>query len=283
LFRLVLGVEGEIFKCVFQNDKIKYRSAKLLQTNMIDVHCHLEQKDYEKDRKEIIKKCQRELKALVTCCTCLADFESTVGLVEKYKNFIFATFAIHPIYIEEVSEKEIEIFFKKIEENEEKIVGIGETGLDFKIEKEKLREEQKKLFLKFIHLSKELKKPLVIHARRAFGETIEILEKSKSQRVLMHFFTERKLLPKIIKNGWSISVNTTLLTSKDIKKIVRDLPIEKIMTETDSPWLGPQGKRNDPTSVKFVIEKIAEIKKMKFEKVAEITTQNAISFFNLPI
>jgi TatD DNase family protein len=78
-------------------------------------------------------------------------------------------------------------------------------------------------------------------------------------------------------------VNTTLLNSKKIKKIVRDLPIEKIMTETDSPWLGLNGTRNDPTSVKFVIERIAEIKKIDFREVDKITTQNAIEFFNLKI
>jgi len=151
------------------------------------------------------------------------------------------------------------------------------------MEEPEWREKQKVLFIKFIDLAKSLNLPLVIHARKAFSEAIEILEKFGAERVLMHFFTAKELLAKIIKNGWSISVNTTLLNSKKIKKIVRDLPIEKIMTETDSPWLGIEGKRNDPTSVKFVIEKIAEIKRMKFEDVDKITTQNAIDFFNLKI
>jgi TatD DNase family protein len=132
-------------------------------------------------------------------------------------------------------------------------------------------------------LAKSLNLPLVIHARKAFAEAIEILEKYRVKRVLMHFFTAKELLPKIIKNGWSISVNTTLLNSKKIKKIVRDLPIKKIMTETDSPWLGLNGKRNDPTAVKFVIERISEIKEIDFTEVDRITTQNAVEFFNLKI
>ena len=250
---------------------------------MIDVHCHLEQRDYEKDRDEVIEKCKKKLKAVITCCCHPDDFDLTMDLVKKYKNFVFATVSIHPEFIKEINEEEIEKFLKKVEENREKIVGIGETGLDFIIEEPEWREKQKELFLKFISLAENLKLPLVIHARKAFAEAIEILEKFGTKRVLMHFFTAKELLPRVIKNGWSISVNTTLLNSKKIKKIVRDLPIEKIMTETDSPWLGINGKRNDPTSVKFVIEKIAEIKKIDFKEVDRITTKNAIEFFNLPI
>jgi len=250
---------------------------------MIDVHCHLEQKDYEKDRDEVIEKCKRELRAVITCCCHPDDFDLTMEMVEKHENFVFATVSIHPEYIKEIEHLKVDEFLKKIEKNKEKIVGIGETGLDFIIEEPEWREKQKELFIKFIDLAKSLNLPLVIHARKAFAEAIEILEKFGAKRVLMHFFTAKELLPKIIKNGWSISVNTTLLNSKKIKKIVRDLPIEKIMTETDSPWLGPNGTRNDPTSVKFVIERIAEIKKIDSKEVDKITTQNAIEFFNLSI
>jgi TatD DNase family protein len=250
---------------------------------MIDVHCHLEQKDYDKDRDEVIDKCKKELKAVITCCCHPEDFDLTLNLLKEYNNFVFATFSIHPEFIKEISEKEIEKFFERIEENKDFIVGIGETGLDYIIEEENFREKQKELFKKFIELAKDLKKPLVIHARKAFPDTIEILEKNGAKNVLMHFFTQKELLPKIIKNNWSISVNTTLLKSKKIKKIVRDLPIEKIMTETDSPWLGLRGKRNDPLSVKIVAKEIAKIKKISFDEISKITDENAKKFFNLTI
>ena len=173
-------------------------------------------------------------------------------------------------------------FLKKIEKNKEKIVGIGETGLDFIIEEAEWREKQKELFKRFIQLAKDLKKPLVIHARKAFLEAIEILEKFGEKNVLMHFFTAKELLSRVMKNGWSISVNTTLLKSKKIKKIVRDMPLEKIMLETDSPWLG-EGKRNDPLSVEIVAKEIAKIKKLDFNEVNKITDENAKEFFNLTI
>jgi TatD DNase family protein len=250
---------------------------------MIDVHCHLEQPDYDSDREQVIENCKQQLKAIITSCAHPKDFDLTMQLVEKYKGFVFATVAIHPEFIKEISEREKEEFFSLVRKNREKIVGIGECGLDFKIEEEDWREKQKELFLESISLAKELKMPLVIHAREAFAEAIEILEKNGAKDVLMHFFSAKELLEKIIENGWFISVNTTLLTSKKIKKIVRDMPLEKIMTETDSPWLGQEGKRNDPSSVKLVIQKIAEIKKVEKEEVDKITTENAIKFFNLKI
>lgn len=249
---------------------------------MIDSHCHLEQKNYDKDRDEVIEKCKKELKAVITCCAHPKDFDLTLSLVDKHKNFIFTTVSIHPEYVKEITKKETEEFFELIKNNKDKIIGIGETGLDFIIEEQEWREKQKELFAKFISLANELNKPLVIHARKAFAEAIEILESYKVKNVLMHFFSAKELLERVKNNGWYISVNITLLTSKKIKKIVRDMPLEKIMLETDAPWLGLE-ERNDPTSVRMVAEKIAEIKKISFEEVDRITTENVINFFDLGI
>jgi len=248
---------------------------------MIDSHCHLEQSDYNKDRDQVIEKCKKELKAIITSCGHPKHFDLTLQLVEKYNGFVFATVSIHPEYIKKITEKEINEFFEMIKNNKDKIIGIGETGLDFKIEEQEWREKQKQLFIRFISLANELNKPLVIHARRAFAEAIEILENYKVKNDLMHFFSDKDLLERVKNNGWYISVNTTILRSKKIKKIVRDMPLEKILLETDSPWLGLEGKRNDPLSVKIVAEKIAKIKKIELEKVDAITTSNAIEFFNL--
>lgn len=248
---------------------------------MIDCHAHLEQPEYNEDRQEVIEKCKKELKAVITCCAHPEDFDLTLQLVKRYEGFIFATISIHPEYIKEIWKRGKNEFFQKIRVNREKIVGIGETGLDFIIQEEEWREKQKELFLNFIFLAKELNLPLVVHARKAFAEAIEILERQKVKNVLLHFFTAKELLNKVIENNWHISVNTALLFSKKIKRIVRDMPLENILTETDSPWLGLEGKRNDPTSIKVVLEKIAEIKKMELEKVDEVTTRNAINFFNL--
>jgi len=249
---------------------------------MIDCHCHLEQPDYARDREKVIERCKKELKAVITCCAHPKDFDLTLNLVKKYPGFIFATFSIHPEYVEKISQDEVERYFKLLKENEHFVCGIGETGLDFwEVEEVELRKRQEELFIKFIKLASELKKPLIVHARKAFDEAVEILQNFSVSKVLMHFFSARHLLKKVIDNGWLISVNTMVLRSKKIKKVVRDMPLERILLESDSPWLGSEG-RNEPLAVKIVAEKIAEMKKIKIEDVDRITTKNSIEFFKLP-
>jgi TatD DNase family protein len=211
-------------------------------------------------------------------------------LVEKYNGFVFASVGIHPEYIKEVSEEEIEELLEKIKQNKDRIVAIGETGLDFWYTKEdEWREKQKELFIRLINLAKELKKSLVIHCRDAFEETIKILEQENAEEVDMHMFGNHNFVNRIIENGWNISMNAIILGSKTYGKVIRDCPLERLMLETDAPWLSPKkllegiDERNDPTSIKIVAEKIAEIKKINFEDVWRICEKNSIKFFKLPI
>ena len=257
---------------------------------MIDVHCHLEQPHYQEDRDEIIEKCRKELNAVITSCAHPKDFELTLQLTQKFKGFVFCSMGLHPEYIKDIDERELEEYLRMIKQSKDKIVSIGEIGLDyFMIKEEKWQEKQRELFSRMLVLAKEIKKPVTIHIRDAFEDAIRILEDSNLQKIHLHMFGGRKFLRRVLENGWMISENTIILRSKNYKKIVRDTPHERIMLETDSPWLSPlqliQGikSRNDPTSVRIVAEKIAEIKKVSFEEVDEITTQNAIRFFSLKI
>jgi len=204
--------------------------------------------------------------------------------VEKNKNFVFCTCSIHPICIKEIKKEEKNHFFSLLRKNRDKIVGIGETGLDYYWTKEQeWREKQKELFREFIKLSKELDKPLVIHSRESYEECIEILEQENAERVNLHMFGGRELLERVISNQWFISVNAIVLKSKDHKKIVRDMPLDRIMLETDAPWIAPDGGRNTPLTIKKVAQKIAEIKKLSYEEVWKACGRNAVDFFNLPI
>jgi len=257
---------------------------------MIDVHCHLEQKDYDKDREEVIEKCKKELKAVITSCAHPKDFELTMRMVENHKNFVFASCGVHPEYIKDVSEKEKDDFLDLIVKNKERIVAIGETGLDFFYIKEKeWQEKQKQLFIQLIDLARELDKPIIIHSREVFEETTEILEKQDAKKVLLHMWGAHHLLKRILENGWFISMNTMVLRSKKHRKIARDCPLDRLMLETDSPWLAPKRlvegieTRNDPTSIKIVAEKISEIKKLSFEDIWRGCGENAIKFFSLDI
>lgn len=251
---------------------------------MIDCHCHLENEAYSKDRKEVLERCKKELKGVITCCAHPRDFDLTMGLAKKYENFVFATVSIHPIYIKELGAKEIDGLISKIKENQDKIAGIGENGLDyFHIKEAEWRQKQKELFIKFIALAKKLKKPLIIHSRDSAEDILKILEQENAKEVYWHMFGAKKLLKKVIDNGYFIGANAIILKSKNHKKIIRDAPIEKILLETDAPWLAPDGGRNEPTAIKAVAHKIAQIKKLQFEHVWSCCGENAIEFFNLPI
>ena len=147
---------------------------------MIDSHCHLEQKNYDSDRDEFIEDCKKAgIMALITSCAHPRDFEKTMEFVEKYKNYVFAVVGIHPEYIKDISDKEIDEYIEKIRKNSDKTIGIGEIGLDyFWIKEDEWREKQKKLFVKMLTLAKELKKPVVIHSRNALEETLSKVHKA---------------------------------------------------------------------------------------------------------
>jgi len=253
---------------------------------MIDVHCHLEQKDYDKDRDEVIKSCRKQLKAVISSCADPRDWPFTLEMVKKYKGFVFATAGIHPEYIKDINKEESNKFIEvlKKEAKEKNIVAVGEIGLDYFWIKEKLwQERQKELMIKFVKLSQELKLPLIIHSRDAMSDTIYILEQNNAKHVLLHLFGERKLLPRVIENGWSISIGPIIKRSKEHKKIIRDMPLDKIMLETDAPWFGENKERNTPLSIIEVAKKIAEIKKISFEEVWKQCAMNAVKFFSLPL
>jgi len=254
---------------------------------MIDSHCHLEQKDYSQDRDKVIEECKKKLKAMITCSAHPKDIELTIKITKSYPNFIFASIGIHPEYIKDLDDKEINKDIEEIGEHSKDIVAIGETGLDYYwIKEQEWREKQKELFIKLIQLAKKLDLPLIIHSRDASDDTINILEKEgmKNKKVLMHLFVDKKNLQKVIGNGWMISIGPGISRSKDIRKIARDAPLSSILLETDSPWFAQEGQKyGTPLNVQVPLEKIAEIKHLSIAEVEKQTDLNAISFFNLKI
>lgn len=250
---------------------------------MIDVHCHLEQEDYEKDRENVIAECKKKLKFVVTSCAHFSHLELTLQICKAHKDFVFCTIGLHPEYIKEISKKEKDLFMKKIMENRDFISGIGEVGLDYYWIKERdWREKQKELFLEFIQLAKKLDLPLIVHSRDAVADCIKILEANEmaGRKVLMHLMTDKDFLDRILRNGWFISVGPGILKSKASRKVARDCPLSNLLLETDSPWFG-FGERGTPLNVFKVAEKIAEIKKIALEEVEKQTDLNATKFFGL--
>jgi TatD DNase family protein len=211
-------------------------------------------------------------------------------LVTQHPGFVFASASIHPQYIT-LSDQDIAEYMREIRANRTNLVAIGETGLDYNwVTDRPGQARQKHLFQQFIQLAHELQLPLVIHSRDSTADVVEILEAHKLTNVQMHMFTKRPLLQRVITNGWLISVNTLLLRSKTVKKIVRDCPLEQLLLETDAPWLGIGADggikskyevRNEPLAVQRVAEKIADIKRMETLEVAVQTGKNACTFFQI--
>ncbi len=283
----------------------KRNSLHVLFEIMIDVHCHLEQKDYDKDLDKVIESCKKgSLKAVITSCPNPRDFDKTLEIASKYNGFVFPCFGLHPEYIKEFSEKDVDEYLEKLKENKDKMVGFGEVGLDFHwIRESSWQQKQKEQFKELIRFSKELRKPLVVHCRDAFEETIKVLEDEDAKKVLLHMFGGKNLLPRVTENNWLISINYLVTRSKDYKKIARDMPLENLTLETDAPWNGIQKPtdtitsgeiifkenkelnlvtlRNDPTSIKLTAQKIAEIKGISFDQVWKVCGENAERFFGI--
>jgi len=250
---------------------------------MIDVHCHLEHEKF-RNNKEIIQSFRKDLKAIITSSPHPKDFEYTLNLKKEFEGFVFACVGLHPEYIEEFSEETLDKFEEFVKSNKNDIVSIGEIGLDyFWIKDEKLREKQRWLFEKLIEFAKSVSKPITVHIRDAYEDALKILESIDYQKVHLHMFGGDKFLDKVLANEWKISVGPILLRSKTHKKIVKKLPLERIMLETDSPWIKIDGKESMPTDVRFVAEKIAEVKNVSLEEVERKTDENAISLFKLEL
>lgn len=245
---------------------------------MIDVHCHIEHEDFDLDRDELIKKLKGEIRAIITSATNIEDLRKALKIVSIHKNFVFLSAGLHPIY----ANSNIEEFLKEIKREKEHIVAIGEIGLDYYWgKKEKERDRQKEIFTIFLELAKKIKKPVVVHCREAFDDCLEIIKESDVNNILLHMFGSKKHLNKVIEYGYFVSSNAIILTSKSYRKIVKSIPIDRLMLETDSPWLHPKRERNTPFTIKTVAKKVAEIKKLCIEEVENITDRNAIDFFNL--
>lgn len=255
---------------------------------MIDSHCHLEQKDFDSDRDQVIESWRSQIKAAVTSCAHPRDFDLTMQIAEKHSKFVFPSIGIHPEYVKELKSGEKDELLDKIRQNRKSIFAIGEIGLDyFWVKERSWQEKQKELFVEMINFAKGLKKPIVVHSRDAIEDTVKILEQEDARQVMLHLFGSRQLAGRAAGNGWLVSFGPIIARSKGHKKIARDFPLDKILLETDSPWFGSaeNGKpvRGTPLNIKPVAEKIAETKGLPFEEVWKACGGNAVKFFGLPI
>ncbi len=253
---------------------------------MIDSHCHLDHEPLYKNLSEIISRSKKiGITKLLTICTTIDSFKNIKVIVKK-DQMIYGTYGIHP---HETKDNQVDkqTIINCVNENK-KIIGIGETGLDF-FYNHSNKERQVSSFKAHIEAAIELNKPIIIHSRDAEIETFEILNlyKNKKLKILMHCFTgslefSKKLLT--LNAFFSASGIITFKNSTELQNTFKTIPSEKLLIETDSPFLAPipmRGKKNEPSFIKYTLEKLSTIKEIPVETMSKITSDNFNKLFEL--
>lgn len=237
---------------------------------LVDVHAHMDYKDFESDLDKVITRAKDTgLKRIINCGLDIESNRKTILLSERY-SIIQPSLGLYPTNAVALSDVEIKKELVFIEKKKFNLVALGEVGLDyFRSEGPEEKVKQKAVFQKFINLSKETGLPLIVHSRNAEEDVIEMLKSSKAKKVVLHCFSGKlSLIEEAAKLGYSFSVPPNILHSSHFQKLVEVVNINQILTETDSPFLGPRrGERNEPKNVALTVEKIAEIKKFTVKDV----------------
>ena len=253
---------------------------------MIDSHCHLDHEPLFDKMNDILNRSKNNgITKLLTICTSIKSFKKITEIV-NIDPMIFGTFGIHPheSSTDIVSKNEI---IKNINNNK-KIIGVGETGLDFYYNHSD-KKKQITSFESHIEASIDLKIPLIVHSRNAEVETFDILNNYKEQnpKILMHCFTgSYNFVKKLItlNSYFSASGIITFKNSTELQETFKKISNDKLLIETDSPFLAPipmRGKKNEPSFIKYTAEKLAQIKEISFDEISKITTNNFNNLFSV--
>lgn len=254
-----------------------------MNIKLVDTHCHLNHKDFNDDREDIFKEIEENMEFVVNIGYDLSSSRKSLEYAEKYKN-VYATVGLHPTDIGDEWNPIVENALLEMGKNE-KVVAIGEIGLDYHW-MTKNESIQKQWFREQMEIARKLNKPVVIHTREATEDTVKILKEFPDLHGIVHCYPgSYEIAMEVIGNYYfGIGGVLTFKNSKKMVEVVKKLPLERLVIETDAPYLTPEpfrGKRNLPEYVKYVVEKIAEIKGVSVEEVAKITNQNAKEVYKI--
>jgi TatD DNase family protein len=251
---------------------------------MIDSHCHLDHDPLFEDIDGVLKRAKdNKINKLLTICTTFDSFERIKSLLKK-DSIIYGTYGIHP-HETETNIVEKNTILKNVRDNE-KVIGIGETGLDFFYNLSN-KKRQIESFKEHIEAAIILDIPIVIHSREAEVETFDILSSYKKDepKILMHCFTGSYEFSKKLQSLGAFFSASGIITFKNstiLQDTFKAIPLEKLLVETDSPFLAPipmRGKKNEPSFIKYTIEKLAALKNIPLDKITELTTNNFNKLF----
>jgi TatD DNase family protein len=244
---------------------------------MIDSHCHLDAAEYNKDVAEVVERARKiGVKAVVNPASTFASNQKALSLSEQFPGFIFSCAGLDPVHC--LKENKVEGAVAFCREHRDGIVAIGEVGLDYYWSKD--RDAQKENFRTFIRLASEMEKPLVVHARDAMADCLAVLEEERARNVVLHHFegTQAEML-EATGRGYFISFATNICYS-DSKSLIKTVPLDYLLVETDGPYLHPlRQRRNEPANVGFAIERIARQASLEFGAVEALTERNARKAF----
>ncbi len=255
---------------------------------LIDTHAHLNFKDFDKDRDEVIKRSLEQDTWMINASSTFSTSKLAVSIAEKYQQGIYAAVGLHPIHVKDEAFDAEQ--YRQLAQSK-KVVAIGETGLDFMYANQ---QAQKELFLQHLKLAKELNLPVIFHCRKAHDDMLKVLQSSEVKELFLkgvvHCFTGRWSQAKqYLEMGLYLGFNG-IIYKMDLDEAIKKTPLDKMLIETDCPFLCPsealakegwRHERNEPIYVKYIAQRIAEVRGEPFEKMAEITTQNAKRLFNI--
>lgn len=252
----------------------------------IDTHVHLNADQYEEDLQEVIDRAlEAKVETMVVVGFDRKTIEKTMQLIEQY-DFVYGVIGWHPVDAIDCRQEDL-VWIEELAAHP-KIVGIGETGLDYYWDKSP-KDVQQALFRKQIHLAQKLNLPIIIHNRDATGDVVQILREENAASVggVMHCFSGSvETANECIAMNFMISLGgpVTFKNARMPKEVATEIPVEHLMIETDAPYLAPhpyRGKRNEPAFVPLVAEEIARLKGLTIEEIAQVTTTNAKKFFKI--
>ncbi|WP_432459432.1 TatD family hydrolase [Agarivorans sp. QJM3NY_25] len=255
---------------------------------LVDSHCHLDRLDYPGKHNNVADALSKAKQAGVDYCLAVAispdKFPAMMEKVEQFDN-VFASCGMHPLYVQEQAfDKALLAQYLQ----QAKVVAVGETGLDYFYAK-KHKELQQTVFIEQIQLAVEYNKPLIVHTRDARDDTLRLLAEHRAEQCggVLHCFTESlEMALAAIEMGFYISASGIISfnSAKELQKTFKQIPLERILVETDSPYLAPiphRGEENQPAYTRVVAECLANIKGISFEQVAEQTSHNFFELFSL--
>jgi TatD DNase family protein len=273
------------------------------EAQYIDIHAHVNFSAFDADREAVVKRSLNVGTWIINVGTQKDTSQSAVDLANKYESGVYAAVGLHPVHTSKSFHDKKELgeggkdftsrgeqfdydFYKKLGQNK-KVVAIGECGLDYYRLEDDTIKIQKENFIKQITLASELGKPLMLHIRNAYEDSLEILKeqvKTKKIKGNVHFFAGSvEIAQKFLDLGFTLSFTGVITFTRDYDEVVKYIPLEMIMSETDCPYISPipyRGKRNEPVYVQEVVKKIATIKNMDLELVRNQLLENAKRSFN---